>query len=471
MLDNITRRRALRIGCAAVGSGLASSLHASGPIAGNGPLRVKNLIWIEVNGGLSQLDTFDPKPNAPDGIRSPYSTIQTRLLGVHFTELLPRLASIADKFRLVRSMHQTVPGSAHTDGSHRIMTGESDVRKDHPYVGSVVARLNPATRPVPSYVWIQEAVDLDVRYRQGGTHAPFFVTAGFGAESAYGTRYAQVGIEGTLTQAGTLTTADLRRRQSLLERVMPYQNPAATHGRSEGFRQHQENAVTLLTSNDTRDAFSLEREPRRLRERYGFTPVGQNLLTARRLIERGVRAVAIPAWAGDYPGLPTCGGGRNVWDHHYCGMFRSDFAGGYGYMVPRVDQAVSALIEDLEQRGLLSETLIVMTSEMGGSPHIGQYGNEGAITGLSTEILNDKRGRNHWPECWTALLAGAGVTGGVYGYTDRNGAYPDASRAVSPETFSATVYHALGIPPEMLFDPANPLSKVSTGQPVMDIFA
>lgn len=470
MLDNVTRRQALQASVVAAGTGLAGTLHASGPSAGGAPLRVKNLIWIGVNGGLSQLDTFDPKPNAPDGIRSPYATIQTRLPGVHFTELLPRLASIADKFRLVRSMNQTVPGSAHTDGSHRIMTGQSDASKDHPYIGSVVARLNPATRPVPSYVWIQEVVDFDGRYRQGGAHAPFFVTAGFGAESAYGTRYAQVGIEGTLAQAGALATADLRRRQALLERVMPYQTPALARGRGEDFRRHQESAVTLLTSTDTRDAFSLDREPRRLRERYGFTPVGQNLLAARRLIERGVRAVGLPAWAGDYPGLPTCGGGRNLWDHHYCGMFRSDYAGGYGYMVPRVDRAVSVLIEDLEQRGLLSETLVVMTSEMGGSPQIGQYGNEGAIAGLSPEILNDKRGRNHWPGCWTALLAGAGVTGGVYGNTDRTGAYPDASRAVSPETFGATVYHALGIPPETLLDPANPTSKVSTGQPVPDIF-
>jgi hypothetical protein len=193
MLDNITRRQALQAGAVAAGTGLAGALRASAPSAGSGPLRVKNLIWIAVNGGLSQLDTFDPKPNAPDGIRSPYPTIQTRLPGVHFTELLPRLASRADKFRLIRSMHQTVPGSAHTDGSHRIMTGQSDASKDHPYIGSVVARLNHATRPVPSYVWIQETVDFDGRYRQGGASAPFFVTAGFGAESAYGPRYAQVG--------------------------------------------------------------------------------------------------------------------------------------------------------------------------------------------------------------------------------------------------------------------------------------
>src|SRR6266545_2773135 len=197
MLDNITRRQVLRSGVAAVGTGLAGSLHASGPSAGSGPLRVNNLIWIEVNGGLSQLDTFDPKPNASDGIRSPYPTIQTRFPGVHFTELLPRLASIADKFRLIRGMHQIVPGSAHTDGSHRIMTGQSDVRKDHPYIGSVISRFHPSTRPVPSYVWIQETIDIDFRYRLGGAYAPFFITAGYGGEAAYGPDYQKrLGVEG-----------------------------------------------------------------------------------------------------------------------------------------------------------------------------------------------------------------------------------------------------------------------------------
>lgn len=470
--QGLTRRQVLgACGASAITAGLVGSVGASYPSAARSAREVKNLIWIQVNGGLSHLDTFDPKPAAADGIRSPYQTIPTRLPGVRFTELLPRLAAVADRIRLVRGMHQIVPGSAHTDGSYRIMTGQSDLRKDHPFVGSVVARLNPATRPVPSYVWIQELVDVDPRYRQGGAHAPFFVTAGYGAESAYQANYARLGIEGTLAQARTLTGADLRRRHSLLEQVMPFQNSGLMRGRGEEFRQHQHNAIELLTSNDTRDAFALEREPAAIRQRYGDTPIGQNLLTARRLLERGVRAVGMPAWAGDFPGHPTCGGGRNMWDHHYCGMFRDDFAGGYGFMVPRVDQALAALIDDLDQRGMLSHTLVVMTSEMGSSPQIGRYGNEGAIQGLSAAILNDQRGRNHWPQCWTALLAGAGVSGGVYGASDQTGGYPDAARAVSPEIFGATVYHALGIPPDTLLDAANPLSKISTGQPLMEVFS
>src|SRR5437763_11206816 len=158
----LTRRQALQTcGVAAAGLGLAGTLPANNPYGAKRSQRINNLIWIQVNGGLSQLDTFDPKPDASDGIRSPYSTIATRLPGVRFTELLPRLAAIADKIRLIRSMHQVVPGSAHTDGSHRIMTGQSDVKKDHPYVGSVLSRLHPSTRPVPSYVWIQETIDID----------------------------------------------------------------------------------------------------------------------------------------------------------------------------------------------------------------------------------------------------------------------------------------------------------------------
>src|SRR5262245_26712647 len=285
-----TRRQVLRAwGATALGVGLIRPLQASNPSGGQSAMRVKSLIWIQVNGGLSHLDTFDPKPSAPDGIRSPYQTIPTRLTGVRFTELLPRLACVADKIRLVRGMNQIVPGSGHTDGSYRIMTGQSDVQKDHPYFGSVVARLNPATRPVPSYVWIQELIDVDARYRQGGAHAPFFVTAGYGAESAYEANYARLGIEGTLAQGRSLTTADLRRRHALLEQVMPFQNLGLTPGRGEEFCRHQHNAMELLTSNDTRAAFALEREPDAIRRRYGFTPIGQNLLTARRLLERGVR--------------------------------------------------------------------------------------------------------------------------------------------------------------------------------------
>jgi hypothetical protein len=383
---------------------------------------------------------------------------------------LPRLAAIADKIRLIRSMQQVVPGSAHTDGSHRIMTGQSDVKKDHPYVGSVLSRLHPSTRPVPSYVWIQETVDIDLRYRLGGAYAPFFVTAGYGGESAYGPDYQKrLGVEASFNSAHALTKTDLHRRRALLDQLQSTRTPALDVRLAAEFWQIQENALALLTSEDTREAFALEKEPDSLRRQYGLTPIGQNLLTARRLIERGVRAVGLPAWTGDYPGHRSNGGGRNMWDHHYPGMFHNNFAGGYGFMVPRLDQAVSTLVNDLEQRGLLKTTLVVLTSEMGGSPQIGTYTDLDINTNGGGR--QDPRGRNHWPQCWTALLAGAGITGGVYGSSDRHAAEPDPSRAVSPETFGATVYQALGIPPETLLDPTNPLSRISMGQPLTEVFS
>jgi hypothetical protein len=469
--QNLTRRQALQAcGAAALSMGLAGPLQASNPYGEKRALKVKNLIWIEVNGGLSQLDTFDPKPNAADGIRSPYKTIQTKLAGVHFSELLPRLAPLADKVRLIRTMHQLMPGSGHTDGSHRIMTGQSDVKKDHPYIGSIVARLNPATRNVPSYVWIQETVDVDSRYQRGGAYAPFFVKAGYGGEAAYGPGYQQkLGVEASFKRPQGLTNEELRRRHELLEELEPLQDPTMAQRRAAEFRQMQENALALATSDETREAFTLDKEPDAIRQMYGLTPIGQNLLTARRLIERGVRAVGMPAWAGDYPGHKTNGGGRNMWDHHYPGMFVDNFAGGYGWMVPRVDQAIAALIADLEQRGMLRNTLIVLTGEMGGSPGIGNYSPLDVNTNAGAK--QDPRGRGHWPQCWTALLIGGGVTGGVYGASDKTGSYPADGGPVTPETFGATVYEALGIPPDTLLDPSNPLSKISTGQPLMEVLS
>src|SRR5262249_4777632 len=192
--------------------------------------------------------------------------------------------------------------------------------------------------------------------------------------SAYGPDYQKrLGVEATFNSAHALTRTDLHRRRALMDQLRSTGTPAPELRLAAEFRQIQENALALLTSEDTREAFALEKEPDRVRRQYGFTPVGQNLLTARRLIERGVRAVGLPAGAGDSPGHRSNGGGRNMWDHHYPGMFLNNFAGGYGFMVPRLDQAVSALITDLDQRGLLKTTLVVLTSEMGSSPQIGKY--------------------------------------------------------------------------------------------------
>lgn len=217
----------------------------------------------------------------------------------------------------------------------------------------------------------------------------------------------------------------------------------------------QERAVDLVTGPEARRAFDLGLEPTPTRDRYGRHALGQNLLMARRLIESGVRLVSVTAWAGLPPGERF----RNVqtWDMHGGGAGLGSIFGtgafGLGWALPNVDQAVSALLEDLELRGLLDSTLVVMVGEFGRSPR----------------IVNT--GRDHWPACYSAMLAGAGIRGGhVHGSSDRQGAYV-RDGAVRPEAFGATLFHALGIPPETRLSPDGFTRPASTGQPILSLFA
>jgi hypothetical protein len=229
----------------------------------------------------------------------------------------------------------------------------------------------------------------------------------------------------------------------------------ARQSKTGAFRAFQERAVDLVTAPVARQAFDLEREPVPTRNRYGRHPLGQNLLMARRLIEAGVRLVSVTAWAGTPPGEKF----RNVqtWDMHGEGPGLGSIFGkgayGLGWALPNVDEAVSALLDDLHVRGLLDETLVVMVGEFGRSPRI-----SGA-------------GRDHWPACYTSLLAGAGIRGGaVYGASDAQGAYVK-DHPVSPETFGATLFHALGVPAETRFGPDGFSFRVSDGEPLLELFS
>jgi len=246
-------------------------------------------------------------------------------------------------------------------------------------------------------------------------------------------------------------TGRLLERQQLLARVdSAGRGPAG----SADLRRFQERAVDLITGPEARAAFDLEREPPRVRDRYGRHPLGQNLLTARRLIEAGTRLVSVTAWTGLPPGEKF----RNVqtWDMHGTGAGLGSIFGtgafGLGWALPRVDEAVAALLGDLDDRGLLESTLVVMVGEFGRSPKV------------------SGQGRDHWPACYTALLAGAGVRGGaVYGSSDRSGGYV-RDNPVRPEDFGATLFHALGVPPETRLGADGFTRPVSTGRPVLDLF-
>jgi hypothetical protein len=448
-----TRRRLLQVGgIGALGLHLPELLHARGPAPGTarlGPER--SCIFIVQYGGASHHDSWDLKPDAPPDIRGPYKPIATNVPGVRIGELLPRMARLADRCCLVRSM--THGNGGHDGGMHICMTGHSMPKENTPYFGSVMAKLRPSTRNIPSYVWLQNiAGDVQPRYLTGGflgaAYAPLRIGNDLDNPSAPNFRV------GAFDPAREVTLQRLHARQALLDRVEPETSPMLKARPADSLRRFQERAVELLTGPEARRAFDLDREPVSVRDRYGRHPLGQNLLMARRLIEAGVRLVSVTAWCGTPPGERF----RNVqtWDMHGDGAGLGSIFGtgayGLGWALARVDEAVSALLLDLEQRGLLETTLVVMVGEFGRSPKI------------------VRAGRDHWPSVYSALLAGAGVHGGsVHGASDKIGGHV-RDNPVSPEDFGATLFQALGVPPETRLGADGFTNPVSTGRPIPGLF-
>jgi uncharacterized protein (DUF1501 family) len=439
----IGRRQLLQIGgIGAIGLGLPELLRAGTPALAARRTREKSCIFIVQYGGASHIDSLDPRPDAPEDIRGPYRPIATNVPGIRVAELLPRLARLADRYCLVRSM--THSNGGHDGGMHVCMTGHSAPKESTPYFGSVMAKLRPATRNVPSYVWVQNlAGDVQPRYLTGGflgaAYSPLRVGTDLDTPAAPGFRFT------AFDPAQGVPCERLLRREQLLASVAP------DYG---SMRRFQERAVDLVTGPEARKAFDLEQEPARVRDRYGRWPLGQNLLLARRLIEAGVRLVSVTAWTGVPPGQKF----RNVqtWDMHGTGAgLDGIFSTGHfglGWALPRLDEAVAALLEDLETRGLLETTLVVMVGEFGRSPRIS--GN----------------GRDHWPACYSALLAGAGIRGGqVYGASDRSGGYV-RDNPVSPENFGATLFSALDVPPETRLGADGFTNPASAGQAISTLF-
>ncbi len=447
-----TRRQLLQIGgIGLLGLGLPELLQARAPVATSAGAAEKSCIFIVQYGGASHIDSLDLKPEAPTEIRGPYKPIATRVPGMQVGELLPRLAGLADRYCLVRSM--THGNGGHDGGMHVCMTGHSRPVENTPYFGSVMAKVRPATRNIPSYVWLQNlAGDVQPRYLTGGflgaAYSPLRIGTDLNNPSAPGFRVT------ALDAPADVPAGRLRDRSRLLANLDPPTSPLRQTRQGDNLHHFQERAVDLITGPDAQRAFDLNLETTALRDRYGRHPLGQNLLMARRLIEAGVRLVSVTAWAGTPPTEKF----RNVqtWDMHGAGAGLGSCFGngafGLGWALPNLDQAVAALLEDLQTRGLLDSTLVVMVGEFGRSPRI------------------SNAGRDHWPACYSALLAGAGIRGGrVYGSSDRNGGYV-RDRPVSPENFGATLFHALGVPPETRLGADGFTHPVSTGQPILDLF-
>jgi hypothetical protein len=456
----LSRRRLLQAG----GVGLLNlgvpgtvAARVDGSAARPGGAAEKSCIFILLCGGPSHLDTWDLKPDAPEGIRGPYRPIATAVPGMRLSELHTQLAPLTRHFCLIRSM--THPGniSNHFDAMHNCLSGQAGAPADSPYLGSALAKVRPSRRNAASYVWLIKCVGDPVfcapNIATGGSlgipYAPLFV-------GSADNHPAKPGFRPPEAFRVTETPERMLGRRHLLDSLADARGDRQQPGWPEVHRRGFE----LVTTPGPRQAFEVEREPTHLRDRYGRNPLGQNLLLARRLVEAGVGFVTVNGWTGPAPGQAGGGPPSSSWDMHggEMGMGNAFGSGSYGmgWCLPALDAALSALLVDLEERGLLKSTLVVVLGEFGRTPRINT--NQGIP------------GRQHWPFCYSALLAGAGVRGGrVYGASDKIGAYVK-DKPVRPQDLSATIYHALGVPFESRLTKDGVSRPLSTGEPLLDLF-
>ena len=400
----------------------------------------RSTIMIVLAGGASHIDTWDMKPDAPTEIRGEFQPVETSAPGIRLCEHLPLTAKQAHRLALVNSLDGTDPTNSHL-GYYYHLTGHkldpatifvpAERRQqldDWPFLGSVVSAKIPRRGVLPnaiSYPWTPDG-PADIRAGQfagrlGVEHDPLFLFGNVEEPLRFETP--------ALTLQGNLTTNDLLQRRSLLRELDHSRRQLDEHYRTQAWHKHQQRAFSLLSTAGT-DAFDLLREPESVRERYGQTINAMGLLLARRLVEAHVPFVTL-YWMPDRARAKalkckSAGG----WDTH-----GNNFECLKKMLLPEFDQCFSALLEDLEQRGLLDSTLILVTSEMGRKPKIGDP-RSGGFSGA---------GRDHWTYCLTDLLAGGGIRGGqTFGTSDKHGGYPAKDR-VTPSDIAKTVYHAMGI--------------------------
>jgi hypothetical protein len=422
----------------------------------------KSCIFVLLCGGPSHVDTWDMKPEAPLEYRGPYQPIATKVPGMLLNEMHTRLATLTDHFTLINSMAHPGAISNHFDAMHNLLSGQSEKRvqegvpDSQPYLSSFIAKHKPSTRNFVSNAWLIKCVgppvfcapNLGIGGYLGSAYAPVFVGAAdnhpamsdFKPPSIYDA-YDEKRFEERKSLISRLESTSLDRDQ-----------------RVKDWSDLREKTYDAMTRNEGREAFDLSREPVTVRERYGMNPLGQNLLLARRMVESGVRIVTVNGWAGqaehDKAGPPS-----SSWDMHggNMGMGNAFGSGSYGmgFCLPRLDQALAGLFSDLVERDMLKNTLVVVTGEFGRTPFV---------------LKQDPPGRQHWPQCFSSILAGAGIAGGkVYGKSNKLGEYP-TSNAVRPEELAATIYHALDIPINNPQDASGVSRTLTTGKPIMELF-
>ncbi|MEO8352052.1 MAG: DUF1501 domain-containing protein [Chthoniobacteraceae bacterium] len=451
----VSRRHAIRLGgLGLLGLTMPRLLRAEEIEEARITARAKSVIFLFQWGGPSHIDMFDMKPDAPEGIRGPHKPISSKADGIHVSEKLPRTAQIMDKVTLIRSMTHTMKN--HNSAGYYALTGHAPPSDDQrlrdsldlfPGYSSVVDLLAPGSGEMPtaiSYPWIiadgsttpgQHASFL------GKNHDPLLVLQDPNSGSfALPELSLPEGIPFERLQA----RRELQQLVDQQSRMMEYSAAA------RGMDGYYERAMAMLQSPKLREAFNLSAEPEKVRESYGRTTYGQSCLLARRLVEAGSKFVTV-YFSDNIGGQKTDRGG---WDTHGFNNTRM-YPIIEKYHLPITEQTLPTLLIDLEERGLLEETLVVWMGEFGRTPNI-----------------NKNVSRDHWPQCYTTLLAGGGTKRGyVHGASDKQGAYP-AENPVRPEDLAATIYHALGIDPttEVRTATDRPV-HIANGDPVLDVFA
>lgn len=428
--------------------------------------RAKSTILFFLCGGASHIDMWDLKPKAPFEYRGPFQPIATSAPGLLLCEHLPLLARQAHHLALLNSVGATVNTNDHHAGYYYNLTGHvpdqsflslgnnrTPFADDWPYLGTVVASRRPQHAHLPNAITLPH-MPSKAPYTRPGQFA-----ARLGVE--HDPLYVQGSLEEPLKfQAPALaleastTTERLARRHELLEEVDRIRRESDSHAAVDTWQQHQQRAFSLLMSSHTAEAFDVAREPQAIRERYGETANGMSLLLARRLVEAGVPFVTV-FWLENEKLADRCKSAGG-WDTH-----GDNFHCLKELLLPEFDRAFSALIEDLALRGLLDETLVMITSEMGRKPRIGDP-RSGGVAGA---------GRDHWTHCLTDVLAGGGIRGGqVYGSSDRLAEYP-ADHPITPADVTKTVYHAMGIHNLEAQDrEGRPYNLLSEGTPLVELF-
>ena len=428
LCDRTSRREILRIGSLApLGLSLPSLLAAGDTLttsSASGFGSAKRCLMLFMWGGPAHQDMWDLKPDAPENIRGEFRPIETAVPGIEIGDHLPHLAKHTDKMALIRSV--THSDNNHSTSAHWMLTGHKHrlsaenfgaSQTDFPHIGSVISKLTPAHASLPTFVSLPEVIATTAGAvvpgqnggRLGKQHDPFRIDE----------HPDKPDFEvPTLALPSDMQPLRVTARRNLLESFNAARHDLDKARQIGAMHAYQQRAADLITSSRARQAFDLASESEKDKGRYGKQTFGQSVLLARRLLEAGVKLVTV-YWHRDKPGVDT------TWDTH-----KDNFNQLKDRLIPQIDQPLSCLLEDLSDRGMLDDTLVLWNSEFGRTPKV-----------------NKNAGRDHWGACNTVWMAGGGVPGGqVYGSSDKHAAYP-ASDPVAPADVAATVYHLLGISP------------------------